>query len=303
MLLERTVKTMKKTLLITLCLMLSLSALVGCSKTKSPAASLKAEAAITEPLPEKEESKPTEEPKERTEPTEEPQIKLQKEKTDEQAALESKEDSKDPHPTGTQSAKPQATKKPESTPKPAATATVEIKTPGKQDEEKPTETAKPKPNPTPEPTLKPAPEPKPEPTSKPTPAPTPEPTPEPTPVPTQEPDPEPQMEVMGGSFNSAVLAGVNEVRAQNGNAPLKLDSGLCAKALAHAKEMAAKGETFHSCGGAESVTGSTAGGKSIGLRSAAHATGLALDADRSRLGVGSVKIGDKQYTCVFAPRD
>ena len=151
MLLERTVKTMKKTLLITFCLMLSFSALVGCSKTESPAASLKAEAAITEPLPEKEESKPTEEPKERTEPTEEPQIKLQKEKTDEQATLESKEDSKDPHSTGTQSSKPQATKKPESTPKPAATATVEIKTPGKQDEEKPAETPKP------EPTSKPAP--------------------------------------------------------------------------------------------------------------------------------------------------
>lgn len=290
---------MKKVILTTLCLMLAISTLVGCSKTESSAASLKAEAAITEPLPEKEESKPSEEPTEKSEPTEEPQIKLQKEKTDEQAALESKEDSKDPHPTGTQSSKPQATKKPESTPKPAATATVEIKTPGKQDEEKPTETAKPKPNPTPEPTLKPDPEPKPEPT----PEPTPEPKPEPTPVPTPEPVPEPQMEVMGGSFNSAVLAGVNEVRAQNGNAPLKLDSGLCAKALAHAKEMAAKGETFHSCGGAESVTGSTAGGKSIGLRSAAHATGLALDADRSRLGVGSVKIGDKQYTCVFAPRD
>jgi len=276
---------MRKIILITLCLALAISMFVGCSKANPPAAALKEEAAITEPLPEKEEPKPTEEPKERTEPTEEPQIKLQKEKTDEQAALESKEDSKDPHPTGTQSAKPQATKKPESTPKPAATATVEIKTPGKQDEEKPAET------------------PKPEPTSKPTPAPTPEPTPEPTPVPTPEPAPEPQMEVMGGSFNNAVLAGVNEVRAQNGNAPLKLDSGLCAKALAHAKEMAAKGETFHSCGGAESVTGSTAGGKSIGLRSAAHATGLALDADRSRLGVGSVKVGDKQYTCVFAPRD
>ena len=268
---------MKKTLLITLCLMLAISTLVGCSKTESSAASLKAEAAITEPLPEKEESKPTEEP----------QIKLQKEKTDEQAAEDEKEDSKVSNPTEAQTDNPESPKKPVQTPKPAATATVEIKTPGKQDEEKPTETAKPKPDPTPEPTLKPAPEP----------------TPEPTPVPTQEPDPEPQMEVMGGSFNSAVLAGVNEVRAQNGNAPLKLDSGLCAKALAHAKEMAAKGETFHSCGGAESVTGSTAGGKSIGLRSAAHATGLALDADRSRLGVGSVKVGDKQYTCVFAPRD
>lgn len=296
---------MKKTLLITLCLMLSFSALVGCSKTESPAASLKAEAAITEPLPEKEESKPTEEPKERTEPTEEPQIKLQKEKTDEQTAEDEKEDSKVSNPTEAQTDNPESPKKPVQTPKPAATATVEIKTPGKQDEEKPAESPKPEPTskPAPAPTSEPTPEPKPEPTSKPTPAPTPEPTPEPTPVPTQEPDPEPQMVVMGGSFNSAVLAGVNEVRAQNGNAPLKLDSGLCAKALAHAKEMAAKGETFHSCGGAESVTGSTAGGKTIGLRSAAHATGLALDADRSRLGVGSVKVGDKQYTCVFAPRD
>jgi len=274
---------MKKTLLITLCLMLAISTLVGCSKTESSAASLKAEAAITEPLPEKEESKPTEEP----------QIKLQKEKTDEQAAEDEKEDSKVSNPTEAQTDNPESPKKPVQTPKPAATATVEIKTPGKQDEEKPAESPKP------EPTSKPAPAPTSEPTPEPTPAPTPNPTPEPTPVPT----PEPQMEVMGGSFNSAVLAGVNEVRAQNGNAPLKLDSGLCAKALAHAKEMAAKGETFHSCGGAESVTGSTAGGKTIGLRSAAHATGLALDADRSRLGVGSVKVGDKQYTCVFAPRD
>ena len=141
----------------------------------------------------------------------------------------------------------------------------------------------------------------PEPDPTPEPEPAPEPTPELTPEPT--PEPEPQMEVMGSGFNKSVLAGVNEVRAQKGNAPLKLDSGLCAKALAHAKEMAERGETFHSCGGAESVTGSTAGGKSIGIRSAGHATGLALDADRSRLGVGSVKIGGKQYTCVFSPRD
>lgn len=280
MLLERTVKTMRKIILITLCLALAISMFVGCSKANPPAAALKEEAAITSPLPEKEEAKSSEEPK----PTEEPQVILPKEETEEKTS-EDTEPAELKKPTGTPTVKPQETKKPESTPKPAATATVEIKTPGKQDEEKPAET------------------PKPEPTSKPAPAPTPEPTPEPTPVPTPEPAPEPQMEVMGGSFNNAVLAGVNEVRAQNGNAPLKLDSGLCAKALAHAKEMAAKGETFHSCGGAESVTGSTAGGKSIGLRSAAHATGLALDADRSRLGVGSVKVGDKQYTCVFAPRD
>ena len=128
-------------------------------------------------------------------------------------------------------------------------------------------------------------------------------TPKPTPEPTPTPEPEPEMEIMGGSFNSAVLAAVNAARAEYGNAPMALDSGLCAKALAHAKEMAERGEIFHSCAGAESVSNAAGSGSTIGTRSAAHATGLALDADRSRLGVGSVKIGDKQYTCVFSPRD
>lgn len=132
---------------------------------------------------------------------------------------------------------------------------------------------------------------------------TPKPTPKLTPEPTPTPEPEPEMEIMGGSFNSAVLAAVNAARAEYGNAPLVLDSGLCAKALAHAKEMAERGEIFHSCGGAESVSNAAGSGSTIGTRSAAHATGLALDTDRSRLGVGSVKIGDKQYTCVFSPRD
>lgn len=136
-----------------------------------------------------------------------------------------------------------------------------------------------------------------------TPKPTPKPMLEPTQEPTPTPEPEPEMEIMGGSFNSAVLAAVNTARAENGNAPLVLDSGLCAKALAHAKEMAERGEIFHSCAGAESVSNAAGSGSTIGTRSAAHATGLALDADRSRLGVGSVKIGDKQYTCVFSPRD
>lgn len=136
-----------------------------------------------------------------------------------------------------------------------------------------------------------------------TPKPTPKPMLEPIQEPTPTPEPEPEMEIMGGSFNSAVLAAVNAARAENGNAPLVLDSGLCAKALAHAKEMAERGEIFHSCGGAESVSNAAGSGSTIGTRSAAHATGLALDADRSRLGVGSVKIGDKQYTCVFSPRD
>ena len=128
-------------------------------------------------------------------------------------------------------------------------------------------------------------------------------TPKPTPEPTPTPEPEPEMEIMGGSFNSAVLAAVNAARAEYGNAPLVLDSGLCAQALAHAKEMAERGEIFHSCAGAESVSNAAGSGSTIGTRSAAHATGLALDTDRSRLGVGSVKIGDKQYTCVFSPRD
>lgn len=136
-----------------------------------------------------------------------------------------------------------------------------------------------------------------------TPKPTPKPTPEPTQEPTPTPEPEPEMEIMSGSFNSAVLAAVNAARAEYGNAPMALDSGLCAKALAHAKEMAERGEIFHSCAGAESVSNAVGSGSTIGTRSAAHATGLALDADRSRLGVGSVKIGDKQYTCVFSPRD
>ncbi len=136
-----------------------------------------------------------------------------------------------------------------------------------------------------------------------TPKPTPKPMLEPIQEPTPTPEPEPEMEIMGGSFNSAVLAAVNTARAEYGNAPLVLDSGLCAKALAHAKEMAERGEIFHSCGGAESVSNAAGSGSTIGTRSAAHATGLALDADRSRLGVGSVKIGDKQYTCVFSPRD
>ena len=168
------------------------------------------------------------------------------------------------------------TKKPDSTPKPSASK--EIATTKPPEESKPTEQPE-----VPKSTA----------TSKPTPAPTPEPI----------PMPQPEMEIMGGHFNNAVLQAINAARAENGNAPLTLDSGLCEKALAHAKEMAKRGEIFHSCGGAESVSNSNGSGSMIGTRSAAHATGIALDADRSRLGVGSVKIGDKQYTCVFSPRD
>lgn len=111
------------------------------------------------------------------------------------------------------------------------------------------------------------------------------------------------MEFLGSGYNKKVLAGVNDTRAEYGNAPLTLDSGLCAKARAHAEEMARQGKIFHSCSGVESVSNSTEGGYSMGVRSAAHATGLATDADRSRLGVGAVKYNGVQYACVFAPRD
>ncbi len=266
---------MKKTILITLCILTVVFGIVGCStaEPKQPAI----QEAVTEAPPDVEET--SEEPENTPLPKEEPAEPVQ---STDQAEEPKKSVEKEQEKT-----EPQV--KPESNPKPQKPESADPTPPKKQEEETPVQTAQPAPETTPVPEV----------TTEPEPAP--EPTPELTPKPT--PEPEPQMEVMGSGFNKSVLAGVNEVRAQNGNAPLKLDSGLCAKALAHAKEMAERGETFHSCGGAESVTGSTAGGKSIGIRSAGHATGLALDADRSRLGVGSVKIGGKQYTCVFAPRD
>jgi len=136
-----------------------------------------------------------------------------------------------------------------------------------------------------------------EPTAVPTVEPTPEPTTEPTPEPT--PEPQPEMEIMGGGFNKAVLAAINEARALHENPAMSLDSGLCSKALEHAKEMARQGKRFHSCGGVESVSDSSSSGKTIGARSAIHASDLELNAGLSKLGVGSVKINGKQYTCVI----
>lgn len=299
---------MKKTILVTLCTVMLTGIFAGCAAI--PESALE-EAAV---LIEQSDPEETDEPQENPETRIRKMTELPSKSEAEEAVKEEKEELAQKPETKTvvtqapkqeEKVDPKETPKPQETKKPAATATLEIELPKQPESPKPetpeaTETPKPaepaKPKPTPQP-------------EKPTPAPTaepsPEPTPEPTPVPTPEPTPEPQpeMEVMGGGFNKAVLAGVNEIRAQNGNALLTLDSGLCKKALAHAKEMAARGEIFHACGGAESVSNDTGSGKSIGIRSAAHATGLALDADRSRLGVGSVKIGDRQYTCVFAPRD
>lgn len=108
---------------------------------------------------------------------------------------------------------------------------------------------------------------------------------------------------MDWNYNLEVLRGVNENREFYGNAPMALDSDLCAKALAHAKEMARQGKIFHDCFGTESVSNSNESGYVMGIRSSVHASGLALDADHSRLGVGSAIYNGVQYTCVFSPRD
>ena len=181
-----------------------------------------------------------------------------------------------PRPTEKPTTKPPETTRKPPKPKtaPAATASLEI-TISKESEET---------EPTPQPE-------KPKPTKAP--AATSAPTPEPTPT------PQPEMEVMGGGFSSDVLDAINEARALQGNPALSLDGGLCAKALEHAKEMARQGKAFHSCGGVESVSDSSGGGRTIGARSAIHASDLELNVGLTSLGVGSVRTGDKQYTCVI----
>ena len=190
-------------------------------------------------------------------------------------------------PTAAPSVEPTAAEEtPEATQGHAQTAEpTEIPEPTSQQPSEPTPAATPKPTPMQTPV--------------PTPAATPKPTPVPTPVPTPTETPEPEIIVMGSDFNNEVLAAINELRAQYGNEPLTLDSAWCAQSLAHAIEMAERGEIFHSCFGTESVSNVYSSGRVIGIRSAAHATGL-LDSNITRLGVGSVRIGDEQYTCVFS---
>ena len=190
--------------------------------------------------------------------------------------------------------KEQATKAPENTPKeenatqkstPKPVAETKPKMDSPSTTSKPSQPVKAEPVPQPEKTATPAPTP----TAEPMPAPTPEPTPE----------PQAKMEVMGGGFNNGVLAAINEARALHGNVAMSLDGGLCAKALEHAKEMARQGKRFHSCGGVESVSDSSSSARTIGARSAIHASDLELNAGLTSLGVGSVKINGKQYTCVI----
>ena len=127
-------------------------------------------------------------------------------------------------------------------------------------------------------------------------------TPAPTAAPTPKPEPKPEkpaIKELGSGFNNEVLAGVNSEREYQGVPSVSLDGGKCAKALAHARAMAEAGKVFHAGLGYEAVTDSTSSGSSIGKRCANHAGDLAVNPDIKTIGVGSVKVGDKQYTCVY----
>ena len=104
---------------------------------------------------------------------------------------------------------------------------------------------------------------------------------------------------LGSGFNKAVLAGVNSERAFQGVPAVSLDGRKCAKALAHALAMAKTKKVFHAGLGYEAVTDSTSSGRSIGKRCANHAGDLAVNTELHTIGVGSVKAGGKQYTCVY----
>lgn len=211
-------------------------------------------------------------------------------------------------PTAAPSVEPTAAEEtPEATQGHAQTAEpTEIPEPTSQQPSEPTPAATPKPTPmqTPVPTPAATPKPTPVPTPAPTPKPTPLPTPVPTPVPTPTETPEPEIIAMGSDFNNALLAAINEIRVGDyGHEPLTLDSSWCAQSLAHAIEMAERGEMFHSCFGTEGVSESTSSPRVMGIAFAAHISSIVTDARHSRLGIGSVKIGDKQYTCVFSRKD
>lgn len=276
---------MKKKILLTLSALTLMSAFTGCAQTPAVTApnaqtTMRAETLRLETG--KTMEAPAQSPKEEVRiQTHAPTLQETPEavkKQEKEPAKTEKQEKPTPEPTGKADA-PKPTKQPD-TPKPTLNPTsAQTKQPEKPKPTKQTVTSAPMQEQTPEPTK--------------APASTPEPTPEPTSA------PQPEMEVMGGGFNSEVLAAVNEARALQGNTALSLDSGLCAKAVEHAKEMARQGKAFHSCGGVESVSDSSGSGKTIGARSAIHASDLELNGGLTSLGVGSVRIGDKQYTCVI----
>ena len=210
-------------------------------------------------------------------------------------------------PTAAPSVEPTAAEEtPEATQGHAQTAEpTEIPEPTSQQPSEPTPAATPKPTPmqTPVPTPAATPKPTPVPTPAPTPKPTPLPTPVPTPVPTPTETPEPEIIVMGSDFNNVVLEVFNEARAEYGNSPLTLNSAWCAQSLAHAIEMAERGEMFHSCFGTEGVSNVYSSPRVIGIRMSVHIGSVVTDSRYTQLGVASVRIGDEQYTCVFSSWD
>ena len=117
-------------------------------------------------------------------------------------------------------------------------------------------------------------------------------TPEPEPVPT----PEPELEWSGDSYGSAVCEGVNEVRAMYGKEPLSYGGS---GGLESDAEAMARAGSIWGANSRRSVSNSSEGGKSMGVRSAGHAAEIA-QGDYSVLYVVSVKYNGKRYTIVEA---
>lgn len=89
---------------------------------------------------------------------------------------------------------------------------------------------------------------------------------------------------------------MNEVREQNGAAPLTYDSGISESLKARLKEMVENG-SLAAHGSNESTSYSNDGGRTMGVASALHQGNLATGG-YTRLGCASVKVDGKRYTIV-----
>ena len=105
------------------------------------------------------------------------------------------------------------------------------------------------------------------------------------------------MTVEGSGYGNKVLAGVNEVREQNGLAPLSY--GGSGSLLDRCKEMARSGSLQAPGGSNESTSKSNDGGKAMGIMSAVHAWGIG-NGDYTTLYVASVVYNGTRWTIVRA---
>ena len=103
------------------------------------------------------------------------------------------------------------------------------------------------------------------------------------------------MKVEGSSYGNKVLTGVNEVREQNGCAPLKY--GGSGSLMDRCKEMAKGGVLKAPTGSNESCSKSNDGGKTMGIFSAVHAWGIG-NGDYTTLYVASVVYNGTRWTIV-----